>query len=282
MRATARPSRASSAALEADRQQAGAAASTARRCSSAMPAGAARNALDCAFWDLEAKRAGKPVHELAGLAAPQPLTTAYTISLGTPEAMAEAARHGSGAQAAQDQARRRRAIRSASRAVRAAAPHAELIVDANEGWTADNLAGKPRRLRRRRRHAGRAAAAGRRRRGARLDRAADPGLRRRKRARPRRPRRARRPLRRGQHQARQDRRPDRGAGDGGGGRAARLSASWSAAWSRPRSPWRRPCCSRSAPRVVDLDGPLLLAKDRPDGLRYEGSLVHPPTPALWG
>ena len=35
-------------------------------------------------------------------------------------------------------------------------------------------------------------------------------------------------------------------------------------------------------RVVDLDGPLLLAKDRPDGLRYEGSLVHPPTPALWG
>jgi L-alanine-DL-glutamate epimerase-like enolase superfamily enzyme len=35
-------------------------------------------------------------------------------------------------------------------------------------------------------------------------------------------------------------------------------------------------------QVVDLDGPLLLAKDRPDGLRYEGSLVHPPTPALWG
>jgi L-alanine-DL-glutamate epimerase-like enolase superfamily enzyme len=35
-------------------------------------------------------------------------------------------------------------------------------------------------------------------------------------------------------------------------------------------------------RVVDLDGPLLLAKDRPDGLRYEGSTVHPPTPALWG
>jgi L-alanine-DL-glutamate epimerase-like enolase superfamily enzyme len=51
----------------------------------AMPAGAARNALDCAFWDLEAKRAGKPAHELAGLPAPQPLTTAYTISLGTPE-----------------------------------------------------------------------------------------------------------------------------------------------------------------------------------------------------
>ena len=48
----------------------------------AMPAGAARNALDCAFWDLEAKRAGKPVHVLAGLPAPRPLVTAYTISLG--------------------------------------------------------------------------------------------------------------------------------------------------------------------------------------------------------
>src|SRR6185369_8653103 len=58
----------------------------------AMPAGAARNALDCAFWDLEAKRAARPAHELAGLPAPQPLTTAYTISLGTPETMADAAR----------------------------------------------------------------------------------------------------------------------------------------------------------------------------------------------
>src|SRR5258708_16385433 len=58
----------------------------------AMPAGAARNALDCAFWDLEAKRAGKPAYELAGLPKPHELTTAYTISLGTPETMAEAAR----------------------------------------------------------------------------------------------------------------------------------------------------------------------------------------------
>src|SRR5437764_4647568 len=58
----------------------------------AMPAGAARNGLDCAFWDLEAKRAGKPAHELAGLPAPHALTTAYTISFGMPETMAEAAR----------------------------------------------------------------------------------------------------------------------------------------------------------------------------------------------
>ena len=57
----------------------------------AMPAGAARNALDCAFWDLEAKRAGRPVHELAGLPAPHEVTTAYTISFAAPAAMAAAA-----------------------------------------------------------------------------------------------------------------------------------------------------------------------------------------------
>src|SRR5665811_2274277 len=57
----------------------------------AMPAGAARNALDCAFWDLEAKRSGCRVHELAGLPALQPLTTTFTISLGAPTEMAAAA-----------------------------------------------------------------------------------------------------------------------------------------------------------------------------------------------
>src|SRR3569623_2174243 len=54
-----------------------------------MPPGAARNALDCALWDLEAKEAKRRVWELAGLPAPRPLTTAYTISLGTPEEMAQ-------------------------------------------------------------------------------------------------------------------------------------------------------------------------------------------------
>ena len=133
----------------------------------AMPAGAARNALDCAFWDLEAKRAGKPAHELAGLPAPQPLTTAYTISLGTPETMAAAAQAASGRKllkiklgGAGDPER--------IAAVRAAAPHSELIVDANEGWTAGQSRGEPRGLRRGRRHPGRAAVAGRRRRGARV------------------------------------------------------------------------------------------------------------------
>ncbi len=63
-----------------------------------LPAGAARNALDCAFWDLEAKRSGRPVHELAGLAAPRALVTAYTISLASPEAMNAAASAAAGPQ----------------------------------------------------------------------------------------------------------------------------------------------------------------------------------------
>src|SRR3954452_1186220 len=61
------------------------------RLQSAMAAGAARNALDCAFWDLAAKQKGRRVHELLGLASPQAVTTAYTISLASPDAMAQAA-----------------------------------------------------------------------------------------------------------------------------------------------------------------------------------------------
>src|SRR2546429_2947173 len=57
----------------------------------ALPAGAARNALDCAFWGFAAQRAGTRVHALAGLPAPKPPTTAYTISLAAPAAMAAAA-----------------------------------------------------------------------------------------------------------------------------------------------------------------------------------------------
>jgi L-alanine-DL-glutamate epimerase-like enolase superfamily enzyme len=104
-----------------------------------LPAGAARNALDCALWDLAAKRAGRPVHELAGVAPPVARVTAYTISLGSPNVMAEAAAKAAGRPLlkvklgeAGDPER--------IRAVRAAAPGAELIVDANEGWTAGNLA----------------------------------------------------------------------------------------------------------------------------------------------
>src|SRR5215470_12607355 len=109
------------------------------RLQSAMEPGAARNALDCAFWDLAAKRAARPVHELLGLDPPKPVTTALTISLATPEAMAQAAAAAAGRAllkvklgAAGDAAR--------IAAVRRAAPRAELIVDANEGWTPDDLA----------------------------------------------------------------------------------------------------------------------------------------------
>jgi L-alanine-DL-glutamate epimerase-like enolase superfamily enzyme len=106
---------------------------------SALPAGAARNALDCAFWDFEAKTAKCPVYVLAGLPEPHQLVTAYTISLGTPQAMAEATARAS--------VRKLLKIklggegdRERIRAVRAAAPNAELIVDANEAWSPENLA----------------------------------------------------------------------------------------------------------------------------------------------
>ena len=96
------------AAIEAMRRRDRATDSTASGLQAAMPAGAARNALDCAFWDLAAKRAERPVHELAGFAAPKPLTTAYTISLAAPDAMAAGRRQGRRSRAAQGQARRRR------------------------------------------------------------------------------------------------------------------------------------------------------------------------------
>lgn len=100
-----------------------------------MPRGAARNALDCALWDLEAKRAGRPVWKLAGLDEPAPLPTAFTISLGEPERMEADARaaatRGFGLLKCKltgegDHAR--------IAAVRAGAPDVRLIVDANESW----------------------------------------------------------------------------------------------------------------------------------------------------
>ena len=101
-----------------------------------LPAGAARNAVDCALWDLQAKQAGKRVWELAGLAKPGPEITAYTLSLDTPEAMqAQAAKHGF---------RPLLKIKLGTpddmprlEAVRAGAPKSTIIVDANEGWSAD-------------------------------------------------------------------------------------------------------------------------------------------------
>ncbi|SHJ48460.1 L-alanine-DL-glutamate epimerase [Shimia gijangensis] len=101
-----------------------------------LPAGAARNALDCALWDLEAKKTGKRVWELAGLPAPGPEITAYTLSLDTPEAMQ--------AQAAKNAFRPLLKIKLGTpddmprlEAVRAGAPKSTIIVDANEGWSAE-------------------------------------------------------------------------------------------------------------------------------------------------
>lgn len=101
----------------------------------ALPAGAARNAVDCALWDLDAKRQGKSVWQLAGLSEPGAVITAYTLSLDTPEKMRDSA------------------LKNATRpvlkiklggegdlqrlqAVREGAPTSQLIVDANEGWSA--------------------------------------------------------------------------------------------------------------------------------------------------
>ncbi len=106
---------------------------------SALPPGAARNALDCAFWDIEAKRAYRSVAELAGLGAVPPLMTAFTLAFDTPDKMAEQA-------AAANRTRPLLKLECLGdgdvervRAVRQAAPAARLIVDANENWNAAQL-----------------------------------------------------------------------------------------------------------------------------------------------
>ncbi len=105
---------------------------------SAMKAGAARNAIDCALWDLEAKASGKRASDLAGLAPLAPLTTAFTLSLAAPEEMAAKAK------AAADKPLLKIKLGGADdvtrlNAIRGARPDARIIVDANEGWTEANL-----------------------------------------------------------------------------------------------------------------------------------------------
>jgi L-alanine-DL-glutamate epimerase-like enolase superfamily enzyme len=99
-----------------------------------LPAGAARNAVDCALWDLEAKLAKKPAWKLAGLKEPRSLMTAYTLSLAAPDEMALAA--------AQNLHRPLLKLKLSGpqdldrvRAVSRAAPQSKLIIDANEGWS---------------------------------------------------------------------------------------------------------------------------------------------------
>jgi L-alanine-DL-glutamate epimerase-like enolase superfamily enzyme len=246
----------------------------------AMPHGAARNALDCAFWDLEAKRSRLHVYELAGLSAPCALTTAYTISLGTPADMAKAAEKSAnrallkvklGAEG--DEAR--------IAAVRSAAPSSTLIVDANEGWDEGNIA------------ANFAACT---KAGVQL---------------------IEQPLPEGKDQVlAQIRRPvpvcadesvrDRSSLgaltgkydavniklDKAGGLTEALAVAAEArrqnfaimvgcmvATSLAMAP---AMLLAQTARFVDLDGPLLLSKDRAEGLRYADSLIYPPSPSLWG
>lgn len=267
------------AAIEAMRPRL-AAGLTREALQAAMPPGAARNALDCAFWDLQAKRSGQPVHVLAGRPAPQPLTTAFTISLGHPADMAAAAAKATGRALLKVKLG---AIGDPERiaAVRAAAPNAALIVDANEGWRADALPAN---------FAACAAA------GVQL---------------------IEQPLPEGADQALAEMpRPvsvcaDESAHDhtslpplcgrydavnvkldkAGGltealsmiAEAKRLGFTVMMGSMVSTSLATAPALlAAQEARFVDLDGPLLLAKDRPEGLIYQDSLVLPPTPALWG
>ncbi len=245
-----------------------------------MPPGAARNALDCALWDLEAKLAGKPVHELAGLPAPQPLTTAFTISIGAPEAMAKAA--------AKAAARALLKVKlggdgDAERiaAVRSAAPNAALIVDANEGWTPQNLAANLTAC----------AKAGVVLVEQPLPEGKDDAL-----------ARIIRPIPVCADESVHDRESLAGlAGkydavniklDKTGGltealimaqEARKAGFAIMAGCMVGTSLGMAPAVLLAqGARFVDLDGPLLLAKDRDHGLRYEDSLVYPATRELWG
>jgi L-Ala-D/L-Glu epimerase len=251
---------------------------------SAMPAGAARNALDCALWDLDAKRAGEPAFRLARLARPRPLVTAYTISLGTPAAMAAAAEKaairsllkvklGGPADDGGDAAR--------IAAVRRAAPNAALIVDANEGWSAANLAANLADCA----NAGvelveqplpandDGALAG-------LSRpipvCADESVH----------DRASLPALKGKYDAVNIKLDKTGGltealamATAAEALGFRLMAGCMVATSLAMAP---ALLLAQQARYVDLDGPLLLARDRPNGLRYAGSEVFPAEPELWG
>jgi L-alanine-DL-glutamate epimerase-like enolase superfamily enzyme len=247
---------------------------------SAMPPGAARNALDCALIDLEAKQAGLRAWNLLGRPAPGQRTTAYTISLGTPESMAEAT-----AKAAHRPLLKIKlggegdAARIA--AVRRAAPESELIVDANEAWTPANLESN-------------------------LAACAAVGV-----------TLVEQPLPAGQDEAlahikrpiavcadesvhdRTSLAPLRERYDavnikldktGGLTEALAMADAAEALGFEIMIGCMVATSLSMAPamlvtpqaRFVDLDGPLLLARDRDHGLRYDDSLVYPPEASLWG
>jgi L-alanine-DL-glutamate epimerase-like enolase superfamily enzyme len=246
-----------------------------------MPPGAARNAVDCALWDLEAKLSGVPAHVAAGIDRLPPVTTAYTISLGEPAEMAEAAGKAAGRPILKIKLGAADGDPDRIAAVRRAAPDATLIADANEGWRAENLA------------ANLAACAEA---GVALveqplpaaDDAILAGL----------PRAVALCADESLH-ARDGLEALRGRYDavnikldkaGGLTEALALSADAQRLGFGVMIGCMLGSSLGMAPalllapgaRFVDLDGPLLLARDREGGLRYEGSIVHPPRPDLWG
>jgi L-alanine-DL-glutamate epimerase-like enolase superfamily enzyme len=246
----------------------------------ALPANAARNALDCAFIDFEAKRAGRRAWDLLGRAEPKSCTTAYTISLGSVAAMTEATAKAAGRPLLKiklggDGDEERIA------AVRKAAPNSELIVDANEGWTPSTLE----------RHLAACAEAGVTLVEQPLPAGWDDML-----------GRIRRPVKVCADESAHDRRSLdelRGRYDAinikldktGGLTEALAMADAAKAFGFEIMVGSMVATSLAmAPamlltpmaRVVDLDGPLLLARDRDNGLRYDGSLLHPPASSLWG
>jgi L-alanine-DL-glutamate epimerase-like enolase superfamily enzyme len=249
-----------------------------------MKPGAARNALDCALWDLDAKTTGRRAWDLAGLPAPAPVTTAFTISLGTPQEMADAA-----AKAA-DRALLKIKLGGSDdmggdserlRAVRRAAPKSDLIVDANEGWSAANLEDNIRAcaesgvlLIEQPLPAGDDALLEN------IDRkvpvCADESVH---------DRTTLKALR-----ARYDAVNIKLDKTGGLTEALALATEAESLGFSIMIGCMVGTSLAMAPalllsgraRFVDLDGPLLLARDRPEGLKYEGSRVHPPEQGLWG
>ena len=245
-----------------------------------LPAGAARNAVDCALWDWEAKKAGRRVWEMAGLPAPRPMVTAFTLSLAEPEAMEAAARKNA-----------HRPILKIKlgtpddmprlEAVRRGAPKPKIIVDANEGWDAEIYADLAPHLLRL---------------GVAL---------------------VEQPLPAGADEAlREIERPlpvcadeschDRGSLDGLAGKYDMINIKLDKTGGLTEAlALRELARSRGygvmvgcmvgsslamAPavvvaqgaEVVDLDGPLLLAEDRASPLRYDTAGVHPSDASLWG
>ena len=106
---------------------------TRQQMQSLLPAGAARNALDCAYWDLECKKSGQRIWEYLSIAAPKPLITAFTLSLDTPEKMKQAAIENAHRPLLKLKLAGEGDIERVA-AVREGSPDARIIVDANEGW----------------------------------------------------------------------------------------------------------------------------------------------------